>query len=254
MIDSGTLISFYKYQDCSTVQVDLSDSEYWIVDPDRKYINAEDFQPPNNYFDYEIKTDITITDRISMQNLLHIYNSETKNGPELTIPIDLLKSSSEFTVELWVEFEEFTIGNFSIIGITGRPWDQGFSLGGVMNYDSATVTCVMDVYLTSSMKSPCYAASSFCYNLEVPRNWHHFSCSRFGTSIGEMTKDKEFINLNTQGIFTHDIGDLFSPGNFGLGTKYDGESKMGIFNGYIRELRLWSKMLDSFILSSLSIV
>jgi len=111
---------------------------------------------------------------------------------------------------MWIAFEEFTTGNFSILGVPNQPWDQGFSIAGVMTSTSATVACILDTELTSTMRrEDCFADTKFCFTLESSRTWYHLFCSRHDYERGEVRpKSNEITGTTTDtGESTEDPAD-----------------------------------------------
>ena len=132
-----------------------------------------------------------------------------------------MKSLTSFTIEFWLVIDQFVDGNFSIIGMADRPWDQGFSIGGFMTSTEATFACILDTPLVSTMKPPCYARTQLCLTLETTDVWNHVSCMRSDSATGIDSKttrlivddDSKSISLNNE-VPNADIETLFGSGNF----------------------------------------
>lgn len=265
MLDHGAatlgtagLVSFYKFSDRSTFQVDYASlSGTWIMEPERA--NLEEFVEASRYFDKEVS--VPLEKPHVVREILRLYHSEKRYGPELPVPLHSLKGTTSFSVEMWFAFREFGAGNFSLLGLSGRAWDQGFAIAGVMTGGTVTLSCLLDTNLSSPMEDDgCYTDTSLCGKVNNAQSWHHVSCSRRdflehkeetgenGTvevvevekSVGKIVMDGVEISSPTELKYKATMEELFSPGNFIIGRKEDSEG----FNGYIRELRIWTKALD----------
>lgn len=292
------MTSFFKFDNRDPFQPDYgSTSVHWIYDPDRIYIDLKSFNEVNSYFDDEADIITEPFNATATGNILHLFPSDSSTGIALPVPTKILEDSGAFAVELWVAFESFYSSNFTILGVPNQPWDQGFSIGGVMTPSSATVACILDTELVSSMdRTKCYADTKFCHTLRSTRTWYHLFCSRRdidrviekkpepppdtpekkdGTGDGTDTEEepkeepKEDVYLsNVVAIMALDndvikysaeskveseqltlyatIGELFSEGEIVLGAKYNKDTgvRTPSFNGYVRELRIWSKDIE----------
>jgi hypothetical protein len=130
-----------------------------------------------------------------------------------------------------------------------------------MTLTSATVACIFDKDLISSMKKEqCYADTKFCYMVKDINMWYHVLCSRSNLekvdnmnsaaatmALGSYSKRlPDESNAAGELHFKATIEDLFASGYIVLGTKYNkGTNKRTqSFNGYVRELRIWSKEIE----------
>jgi len=208
------------------------------MEPSLKYTNNPEFLKLSQYFDQNIVVSGDNTDPNSIMDTLHIYDTAGKTGPQLTLPSSTLNRSTEFTVEVWFAVDQFVASNFSVIGISGRPWDKGFGIGGLINSTGASVACIMDNVPTPEAKMPCNIRTHFCQSIAGTRVWTHLACSRTGPNTGRMIINEKVITETIS--FTTNITDLFEPGNLVLGMKDTGKAG---FNGYIRDLRIWTRFL-----------
>lgn len=280
-LNDRRLLSFFRFADRDPLQPDHgSNSTHWIHDPDRVYFDSQLFDQVNSYFEKEARTVNDFVETSSSGSILHVFHTDSGTGLTLPVSPNVLSTSKAFTVEFWVAFAEFASGNFSILGVPDQPWDQGFSIAGVMTPSMATVACVLDTGLTSNMKREmCYADTKFCKTIKSTNTWYHLFCSRVdiekvskvvassentdNTNSGQtegQTEAQETICVNkVKGMMGLDedvtsvtasddlvlkanMEDLFKAGEVVLGTKYNAETatRTASFNGYVREVRFWS--------------
>ena len=251
------VLSFYKFADRDLFQVDSSSmSADWIRDNDRTNLDVRNFMDISQRFDKTINLPKDIEKSYIVDTILHLYKSDTLNGPQLTVPVASLADSTSFTMEFWMSFDEFNVGNFSILGMSGESIGEGFSIAGRMTAHMATMYCIVDKY-KSDIK---YATNSASYSIRDLNTWHHIACSRFPgemiitenkaqktieTQTGELIVDDiiKSVTTHSEDIYDCKISALFSPGNLLLGTrKYNGEPVQ--FAGFIRELRLWNSRIS----------
>jgi len=305
VLGNAGVVSFYKFANRDPFQVDYANSN-WIMEPERAYL--QEFVDANHYFNREVDIPNEAVKPYQVKEILHLYHSRSNVGPTLNIPISSLKETSSFSVELWFAFRRFGMGNFSILGMSDRAWDQGFAISGVMTGDAAILSCLLDTKLNSPMEADgCYTDTSLCQKVSEPHVWHHITCTRYdfieliehssrsesdhNTNTGtgtrlvagiEANSGTEFISelgselgprseLGTQnnGIqitevestrgeliindiqvsfpgrgankYKANIGELFSPGKLILGRKDEDRES---FDGYVREIRIWSRNLN----------
>ena len=250
LIESSAALSFFKFSDPDPVQIDLI-SNHWIIDPSRKELNSKIFLDASEYFDREIQVEGETTDYFSIEDLLHIYDVEGQEGPKLEIPSYTLKDIDGVTVELWVAFDKFTVRNFSLVGVSDRSWIEGFGLAGTMNNAGASINCIMNDYeISDVIRNPCPIENKACASLREVTTWYHLACLRDGSSSRIMVNKEEPIKelLNNA---PKAVSKLFDGPTLTLGAKYNGkEIELG-FDGYIRELRIWSKALDKTTIRSM---
>lgn len=240
-IDSTSVKNFYKFEDRRATQVDYGlASVNWIVNQERAHLD-EEFISASRYLDDSIDTAGAHTDPITVEELLSVHYPSEQRGPELTFPRAALKDAREFTVEFWVVLRQFAAGNFSVVGMSDRDWDQGFSVAGYMTSDKAIISCLLDTGLESTMEPPCYARTQLCMALSLTGAWQHVSCSRVAFDKTELIidDDQKTFERNNPIAIEHTIESMFSTGNLIIGTK-EGAG----FNGYIRELRFWTEALS----------
>ena len=242
-IGSGKTVAFYKLADGDPVQADSAQGT-WFVDMDRRYLDTPEFRAISTYFDQNAQLSGDSTDFTSIEDTLYVYDSAGKTGPQLTLPSATLNMSNVFTVELWIAIDKFTAQNMSVLGMSGRDWDKGFSIGGLMNTSGASVACIMGT-VSKAVSAQCNVASQFCYTLGPVKTWYHIACSRdtVNTMARIMVNDKNITNFTT--VFNGSIPSLFYPGNLVLGTKDVGTTKSAGFNGYMKELRIWNRWLSN---------
>eukprot|EP00826_Nyctotherus_ovalis_P047866 TRINITY_DN5578_c0_g2_i3.p1 TRINITY_DN5578_c0_g2~~TRINITY_DN5578_c0_g2_i3.p1 ORF type:complete len:287 (+),score=57.11 TRINITY_DN5578_c0_g2_i3:1258-2118(+) len=142
-----------------------------------------------------------------------------------------------------------------------------------MTATTATVTCVLDTELTSTMKKDnCYADTALCLSTKSLNTWLHIFCARrdTGTTNNADELEESGENSETAGegseIITYSVAEgtlglgsevktgnemklkaeveeLFGTGKIVIGTKYkeDGGVRTRGFNGYAREVRIWGR-------------
>ena len=243
-------IRYYKFSDVEPIQVDYGeDSFFWQIDYQRRNLDYKDYLMANKYFDTHIHPLVNTTDSLSIQEIFHLYEMKNEAGPHLTFSVNSLKEIQGFTVELWMAFSKFTTGNFSIIGMIDKPWDQGFSIGGVMTDSEAIISCLVNTKLTSTMLPECYTDTDICISIKSLMTWYHLSCSRSSYS-GMSPNGKLIINdismISQKTVNFNDfssIEELFTPGKVILGRKETGLYGCPGFNGYLRDIRIWSEIL-----------
>lgn len=259
---------FFKFSDRDPLQADHgSQSLRWIHDPERIYIEPKAFDEANSYFDKANSLDEPVNSFLT-GNVLHVYHSTLNTGLTLPVPTEAIVRKKAFTVELWIALKEITSGNFTILGVPNQQWDQGFSIAGVMTSTTATISCVFDTGLTSNMlaaKDNCYADTKLCFSTKIVNTWYHILCSREDLepvaasgdnaggdnpedSKGNVAKVAMALNFEAKDDEVElkaGIEELFSAGKIVIGTKYDEETGLRTrsFNGYIRELRIWSRAI-----------
>lgn len=242
VFDSKRATAFFKFADLSPFQSNHITSQ-WVHDPDRVFIDPPTFAKANSFFNHLPNSISTPT------SILHLYYSTTKDGLALTVPVETLRETRAFTVELWVAFEDFARGNYSIVGVPSQPWNQGFSIAGAMRESEADVSCVLDTGISAPMSGGCYAGSKLCASISALNVWLHLLCSRsdLAASAAMVVGDEKFEEQNI--VYKATVEELFSAGEIILGTKHNkatNERTRG-FNGYVRELRFWSSSIDPAI-------
>lgn len=237
------------------MQVDsVNSSNYWVVDPDRKALNTAQFREASEYFDRELQAEGEAADYLSVADLLHVFGTSECEGPTVDFPSHTLEKSKEVTVEFWVAFEEFTVNEFTLLGISGRPWYKGFGVAGKMDNSGASLNCIMGDYdIPDDTKNPCVINNAPCVTIGELKTWHHLACSASMTnedhcSCATLNQDASKCGSI---VGPKGMGDLFSGSRITIGAKFDGDKIERGFNGYIRELRAWSKALDKESIVSL---
>lgn len=263
--------SFFRFADRSPLQLDYGSRSFrWVHHTERVYVDPLHFDNAHSFLDNGMGPLDEPEILLPTGSLLHFRHSDSSTGLTLPVPASTLQRAKAFTVELWVLFEDFAAGNFSVVGVPNQLWDQGFSIAGVMTSTTATVACVLDTELTSSMKKDnCYADTKLCLSTKALNTWIHIFCARRDTGQtddadesgeSDVTEggDSGIVMYNvaegTMGLGSDvktasgmklkaDVEELFEAGKIVIETKYKEDSGMRTrgFNGYARELRIWSR-------------
>ena len=233
---------FYKFDNGESIQPDYAKgSDHYIVVPELRNLNTKKYLAANKIFNEEVQYFGNSTEQFSIKEILHVYDTAGKTGPKLSLPLNTFVELKAFTIELWVAFEELITGSYSILGMSNKSWDQGFAIGLSITVNKAIVGCVLNSSLDFSTTSDCYSGKELCKSISKTKTWYHISCSRIDDTAGMiMVNNDSFIKTTEDPLIYITAKGLFDSGDLVIGSKGNDKG----FNGYIRELRIWSKALS----------